>query len=319
MTTPLLTFCVPIYRGAAFLPGLCATLRAQTRRDFQCVLSVDGDDDVASLDAAGRELGDSRFTLRVNRPRDGWSAHIRGLLLMVETDFAMYMAQDDQLEPEYLAVVLAAAETAAESSSVFTDIRYFGAAGHAETNQGLEGGRLERIRAQLSRQAWIPCHGLLPRALAITGLFTRTEPDQVAEDHVAVLRMAIAGPVLRLPAPLYRKRVHAENTGGRWLRWGPEKRRLAWAELGVRLLECAFAESRSEGERRLMWDALFLRHCLPRLGRQEFYNPGEAGAAAFGAEILDGLAARGHDVAGLLGALPVALAHATAARLRQPQ
>lgn len=316
--TPRATFCVPIYRGEAFLPELCTALRAQTMRDFLCVLSVDGDEDTASLAAAERELGDSRFTLRVNRPRDGWSAHIGGLLRAVETDFAMYMAQDDLLEPECLAVLTAAAMAVPEPTSVFTDIRYFGHALHVETNRGIEGGRLERIRAQLARQAWIPCHGLVPRAMAQSGLFARTAHDQVAEDHVAVLRMAIFGPVLRVPAPLYRKRVHAENTGGRWMRWGPAKRRLAWAELGVRLLECAFAQAAHAGERRLMWDALFLRHCLPRAGRQEFWIPEADGVAGFAAEILNGLAAGGHDVHELLGSMPVALAHETAKRLGPP-
>lgn len=316
--TPQATFCVPIYRGAAFLSELCAALRAQTRRDFVCVLSIDGDEDAESLAAAQQELGDGRFSLRVNRPRAGWSAHIGSLLKAVETDFAIYMAQDDLPEPEFLAVLLAAAEAAPEPSSAFCDIRYFGAAGHVETNLGVEGGRMARIRGQLARQAWIPCHGLVPRALAQAGLFAPTTQEQVAEDHVAVLRMAIFGPVLRIPAPLYRKRVHAENTGGRWMKWPALRRRAAWAELAVRLLECAFAHAKTEGERRLMWDALFLRHCLPRLGRQEFWIPSPDGAAEFAADILNALAARGHDIQALLGSVPVALAHSTMARLRQP-
>ena len=313
--TPRATFCVPIYRGDGFLPELCAALRAQTMRDFLCVLSVDGDDDTPSLAAAQRELSDSRFTLRVNRPRAGWSGHIDALLRASETDYALYMAQDDLPEPEYLAVLVSAVAAAAEPVSAFTDIRYFGAVQHVETNQGIGGARLERMRAQLARQAWIPCRGLVPRALARSGLFATTTPDQIAEDHVAVLRMAIFGPVLRIPAPLYGKRVHEANTGGRWIRWGPERRRTAWAELAVRLLECALPQARNEGERRLLWDALFLRHCLPRVGRQEFWIPGPEGVAGFAAEILNGLATRGHDVAGLLGALPVELAKATTARL----
>lgn len=317
MSTPRATFCVPIYRGAAFLPELCAALRAQTLRDFACVLSVDGDDDVESLAAARAELGDSRFTLRVNRPRAGWSAHIDVLLRAVETDFAIYMAQDDLPEPEYLAVLVAAAAAAPKPSSVFSDVRYFGAASHVETNAGIEGERPERIRAQLARQAWMPCHGVIPKALARQGLFAPTTPEQIAEDHVAVLRMAIFGPVIRVPAPLYGKRVHGANTGGRWMRWGAAQRRAAWAELGVRLLQCALPQARHAGERRLMWDALFLRHCLPRLGRQEFWMATPDGAGDFAAEILNGLAARGHDVQELLGAMPVTLAHATAARLRQ--
>ena len=320
MTTPRVTVCVPIFRGAVFLPALMASLRAQTLRDFHCVLSVDGAADTESLAAAQAEATDGRFEIRVNPHPAGWSAHAALLLRGVTTDFALNLAQDDVLAPEYLAVVLSAAEAAPEPSTVFTDIRYFGSATHVETSAGIEGPRCERIRAQLARQAWIPGHGLIPRALAQTGLFATTTPEQIAEDHVAVLRMAMFGPVLRVPAPLYGKGVHGANTGGRWMQWDAARRRAAWAELAVRLLECALPEARNEGERRLFWDALFLRHCLPRLGRQEFWIPDDEpeAVAGFAAQILHGLAARGHDVAGLLGAMPAELARMTQARLRQP-
>lgn len=312
------TFCVPVFRGAGFLPGLGAALRAQTMRDFRCILAVDGEEDAESLEAARALVTDGRFEAVALAPRLGWSGHAARLLRGVTTDYGCYMPQDDLPAPEYLAVLLAAAEAAPQPSTIFTDIRYVGAASHVESNAGIEGGRLDRIRTQLARQAWIPARGLVPRALAHAGVFAPTTPEQVAEDHVAVLRMAIFGPVVRVPAPLYGKVVHAANTGGRWLRWGPEQRRKAWAELGVRLLECAFAVAAGEGERRMMWDAFFLRHCLPRAGRQEFWIPAADGVADFAAEILDGLAARGHAVHTLLGAMPVELAHATAARLRQP-
>ncbi len=298
------TFCVPIFRGAAFLPELCASLRAQTLRDFAVVLSVDGDEDTESLAAAQALTHDSRFTARINLPRAGWSGHLDILLRSVTTEFACYMPQDDVVEPGYLAALLAAVDAAPVPSSAFTDIRYFGSQDHVETNDGVPGSTaLTRAMHALAHQPWIPIRSLMPRALA-AGAVAPTTPEQIAEDHVTTLRMALFGPVLRVRAPLYRKRVHGANTGGRWLRWDAARRRAAWAELGARMLEAALPAARDPGEARLLWRALCMRHCLPKPGRQEFWIPEDRPDAVvvFARDLLAAFAARGHDVAALFGA-----------------
>lgn len=317
--TPRVTLCVPIYRGAQFLPALWAALRAQTLRDFTVVLSIDGEDDAPSLEAARAVTADSRFRLRINSPRCGWSGHAAALLRGADTEFACYMPQDDLPEPEYLRVMLLAAEAMPVPGSVFTDIRYAGAAAHVEANAGItHAGKLDRMRAALAQQPWIPARGLVPRALAAGGLFATTKPDQIAEDHVAGLRMAIFGPMLRIPVPLCRKSVHAANTGGRWLRWDAPRRRAAWMELGIRLLETALPEARNPHEARLLWGALFHRHCLPVAGRQEFWIPEDRPAEilGFARELLEGLAARGHDLPARFGDTADGLARGALARAR---
>ncbi len=317
--TPRVTLCVPIYRGARFLPELGAALCAQTLREFTVTLSIDGEDDAESIEAARALTADSRFILRINPQRQGWSAHAATLLRAAETEYACYMPQDDLPEPEYLRVMLLAAEAMPLPGSVFTDLRYFGTHSHVETNDGTgHAERLERMRTVLARQPWIPARGLVPRALAAGGLFAPTTPAQIAEDHVAGLRMAIFGPLLRIAAPLYRKSVHATNAGARWLRWDAAQRRAAWMELGIRLLEVALPEAANPQEARLLWEALFHRHCLPVPGRHEFWIPDDQPEAitAFTQELLEALAARGHGLAAVFGDDAPGLARAALARAR---
>ena len=316
---PRVSLCVPVYRGARFLPALGAALRAQSLADFTAVISIDGEDDGESIEAARALTTDSRFVLRINPQPLGWSGHAAALLRATTTDYACYMPQDDLPEPEYLAVMLLAAEAMPAPGSVFTDIRYVGTHAHVETNAGIEHPlKLDRMRAALARQPWIPARGLVPRALAAGGMFAPSTPAQIAEDHVAGLRMAIFGPVRRIAAPLYRKAVHATNAGGRWLAWDGARRRAAWMELGIRLLETALPEVRGPQEAWQLWAALFHRHCLPVPGRHEFWIPEDRPEAiiGFARELLEGFAARGHDLAALFGEDAGSLARAALARAR---
>lgn len=317
--TPRVTLCVPIYRGARFLPALGEALRAQTLRDFTAMLSIDGEEDVESLDAAHALTADSRFSLRVNTPRAGWSGHAAALLRAAETEYACYMPQDDLPEPEYLRVLLLAAEAMPQPGCVFTDIRYFDRFAHVETNEGIAGrDKQERMRLVLARQPWIPARGLVPRALAAGGLFAPTTPEQIAEDHVAGLRMAIFGPLQRIAAPLYRKSVHATNAAGRWQRWDAAQRRAAWMELGIRLLEVAIPEARDPQAARLLWDALFHRHCLPMPYRHEFWIPEDRPEAiiGFARDLLEGFAARRPELMTMFDEDAAGLAQGALARAR---
>ena len=68
MTGPeTVTLGVPAYRGEAFIADTLASVQAQTHRDLEVLVSVDGPDP-ATEEACRPFLADPRFRLVVQRP-----------------------------------------------------------------------------------------------------------------------------------------------------------------------------------------------------------------------------------------------------------
>jgi len=91
------TILVPVYNGAAFLPGLVAALRAQTASPAR-VLFVDDRSSDGSADVI-RDLG---CEVVVNDRNRGLYGSIPNALNLVSTDYTALIFQDDLPKPEYL-------------------------------------------------------------------------------------------------------------------------------------------------------------------------------------------------------------------------
>lgn len=99
--TPLVSVIVPSFNAARFLPALCASLQAQTFRDFEVLIGDDGSTDETRA-AVEPFLGDDRFHFTRWEPNRGVT---QGTLLLLEQARGQYWAYpgaDDAYEPQFL-------------------------------------------------------------------------------------------------------------------------------------------------------------------------------------------------------------------------
>ena len=88
------TIGVPVYRGERFLEETLRSIRDQTFKDFQVVMSVDGHDPACET-ICEQFLDDRRFKMVVQPDRLGWVGNLNWLLSQVDTEFWYYHQQDD--------------------------------------------------------------------------------------------------------------------------------------------------------------------------------------------------------------------------------
>jgi glycosyltransferase involved in cell wall biosynthesis len=94
MTNPLVTVGVPVYAGQDMLPALLECLRAQTYRNIEILISVDGADQ-ASAEACKPFLQqDSRFRMYVQPSRLGWAGNTDWTMRQRRGDFYVYQQHD---------------------------------------------------------------------------------------------------------------------------------------------------------------------------------------------------------------------------------
>lgn len=98
---PRVSFVIPSYNAATFLPPLCASLQAQTYRDFEVLIGDDGSTD-ATREAVTPYLSDSRFRLFRWNSNRGVNCATLTLLEQARGMFWAYPGADDILEPKFL-------------------------------------------------------------------------------------------------------------------------------------------------------------------------------------------------------------------------
>ena len=97
---------LPTYNRREFLPRAIGCILGQTFRDWRLLVVNDGGDDVADI-VAGFE--DNRIVY-FNRPHVGKAAQLNFALGQVTAPYVAYMDDDDDVFPEHLEKLLAAAE-----------------------------------------------------------------------------------------------------------------------------------------------------------------------------------------------------------------
>jgi glycosyltransferase involved in cell wall biosynthesis len=99
---PRLTFCVPTWNGALFLPETLRDLLAVRGVELEVVVGDDGSDD-ASWEAALRvaaELGDARVAVHAFRDRLGLAGNWNRTLRLARGDYVCLFGQDDRCRPD---------------------------------------------------------------------------------------------------------------------------------------------------------------------------------------------------------------------------
>lgn len=261
MTGPeTVTLGVPAYRGEAFIADTLASVQAQTHRDLEVLVSVDGPDP-ATEEACRPFLADPRFRLVVQPENRGWVGNFNWLVDRAETPFWCYLQQDDLLDPTYLEALVRTARSHPDASVVYCDMQTFGDREQPVTMPSVGGSSSGRQLALLyDHHAAVALRGLCRlQSLRDAGRLRRNEVDDFASDTVWMSAMARAGELVRVPETLYRKRFHDANVHTAWARWPEEKRLRGWVVHCAAMLDEAMLCEADVDERRLLYDAVLVR------------------------------------------------------------
>ena len=85
------------------------------------------------------------------------------------------------------------------------------------------------------------------------GGLAENDVENFAAETVWIATMATWGDLVRVPATLYRKRYHADNTHKAWMAWDRPQRMTAWVAHCHDLLEVALRVPARRSERWLLW------------------------------------------------------------------
>ncbi|GAA4917423.1 glycosyltransferase [Streptomyces coeruleoprunus] len=148
-TAPAVTVVVIVHDDAARLPRAVASVRAQTHRALEIVISDDHSTDDTPRVAAALADRDRRIrVLRLERNSGGCSAPRNRALDIARAPYVMFLDSDDELPPKAVELHLAA---------------------HAEDDVDFTMGAVERIRTDTGAQGlWMP--SLFDRRRTVRGL-----------------------------------------------------------------------------------------------------------------------------------------------------
>jgi len=254
--TARVTIGVPVYRGERYLEETLDSIQAQTHREFQVVLSIDGPDP-ACEEICRRFLADPRFRMAVQPARLGWVGNLNWLLTRVSTDFWYYHQQDDLTAPDYLETLLDHALANPSAALVYCDMVPFGRIEGPFAQPASVRGDTAYMRLMTLLHEHFPAFAFrgLTRAAAVreAGVVPVNDFGNFGSDICWLAGVARAGELLHVALPLYRKRYHSENTESKWWEWPRETRLAAWSAHCVHMLEQALRTGASTQERRMLW------------------------------------------------------------------
>lgn len=215
MTAPLVTVVVTCFNHEAFLEQSLEAVRAQTYRPIQLIVTDD-----ASVDASADRIQawlDQRWpeaTFIRHRDNRGLCRTLNEVMALVEGDLVAIASADDWMEPERIALQVAAFDDAApEVGLVHAGVRFV----------DLEGGELALANAgpDDALSGWIfPQQLAMPRVLTPSVMVRRSvyesvgafNEDDVVEDYDMWLRICRDHQVVHVPEVVANFRWHHGNT-----------------------------------------------------------------------------------------------------------
>ena len=226
---------MPVYRGTAFVAEALRSVLEQTHRAIRVMISVDGNDAESAV-ACEPFLTDERVRMVVHERRLGWVANMNWLIDACDGNYFCYWQQDDHCATDYLEKLLAALARHPDAAAAYSDLRWFGGALDEVTLDSNVGLTQQRILSQIETLHWLPLRALVTvDALRRVGLIRGLEGTIVFSDYLWVLRLAVAGDLIRVPEVLYFKHAHeasaSRNPSGDFHRTERE----AWQMLGLEI------------------------------------------------------------------------------------
>jgi glycosyltransferase involved in cell wall biosynthesis len=218
VTTPsLVTIGLPTHNGEKYIESALAALLAQDHAELEIVVS-----DNASTDATPgivRDLMARDRRVRYERVDElvSAAANFNRVFALASGPYFMWAADDDLWDPSYVGRCLAALESDPEAVMASTGLRFIDPAGDVlESNYARYDNPdlssrsvVERVRILMRRGGFYQIYGLARRdALERTRLFQ----DMHGPDVVLTLELAMLGPILRIPEPLFFYRRYPDRT-----------------------------------------------------------------------------------------------------------
>lgn len=211
---PLVSIGIPAYNAAGFLEAAVRSAYAQDYPHVRLIVSVDRSTD-GTADLARRLAAEHGFDLVVQPRRLGWIGNSNAVLRRMTSDFGMILPQDDVLLPSYVSRCMEALLANEASAVACSDIERV-PIGRIISQLELRGDRVGRV-AKCIEDGFA---GVSYRGVVRFGRFRRREiPNAIggfAGDTLWMVRMAIAGEIVRVPEALYRKTFHAKSAHHTW-------------------------------------------------------------------------------------------------------
>ncbi len=116
--TKRITVGLPVYRGAKYIGAALTCLQQQTFREFDAIISVDGNDQ-ETAEACRPYLSDSRFRMVVHQERLDWFGNFNWLLQQELNEFFCYRQHDDTTSPDFFEKLLKLAASRPDAAASF--------------------------------------------------------------------------------------------------------------------------------------------------------------------------------------------------------
>jgi len=216
-SAPHVTIGLPTHNGEPFLAAALESLLAQDHPDFEIVVS-----DNASTDATPailRSFAERDPRIRIDRSEAilTAAANFNRVFEAARGPYFMWAADDDLWDAAYVRRCVEALEARPIAVMACTGIRFIDPSG---APRDIDLGRydnpdlssrsvVERVRRLLRRGGWYQVYGVArTAALQQTHLFQ----DVYGPDVVVVLELALLGPILKVPEPLFSYRQYPDRT-----------------------------------------------------------------------------------------------------------
>lgn len=268
MSGPLVTIGVPVYRGQDVLPVTLESIRSQTYRNLDVLISVDAGDEDSARACEPFLRRDSRFRMHVQPSRLGWAGNTDWTMRERRGDFYIYHQHDDQVSPSYVSDLVGAAMRSPGSVLCFARMECSGLLRVTQYGLPFSGTPIERMRAYLETMDCVPFRGLMRgAALARTSglLLSDFDPfDSYGTEIRLMAELALQGDFEFVPGPTYYKHMHGANLNLKRDAWSDRQKLLAWGCLAAWMMEVVVPAGEDVEERRLLFDAVLDRFLVAK-------------------------------------------------------
>jgi len=238
------TVCIPAYNTGETLRSILHSVRSQTFQDWKACIAIEptGEHQQTQIVCEQMAYEDSRISFIVNDKTLGWAGNIQALMERVQTEFFMVLPHDDGLHPHCIERLFDAHQRNPQTLITFPDIYFFGSASGRQVPES----RTEPLHLRIwnylisggNPEFW---KGLVRRsAVQETKFFPVNGPESFAAEYEWALTLLMNGPAVRVPIPLYYKRIHgkeANNVSNEWFyKYGESKLIDSLEEHRLRLL-----------------------------------------------------------------------------------
>jgi glycosyltransferase involved in cell wall biosynthesis len=203
------TALLPAYNSARFIQSTLDSLSAQTRENFDVIISVDSCDDYTYAICRAHAVRDARFSVFKQEARLGYVGNCNFLLDQADADYVFFAFHDDLVGPQYVAKLCSVLDRSPNVIMSYSDVQLTKISGDTEicVYPEMDGiaGRVKRGNLMLWRVGfwWVPNRGVfrLREARKINGLKKHAAGDY-SVDLPWLFHMSLLGGFARVPETL---------------------------------------------------------------------------------------------------------------------